>query len=155
MSDIKLVYDAYGRPKPVKTEELFEYGLGEDAQPLGADIKYISFTLTDEMLHTDDVFEIIPAPAENQFIDVHKITLVYPGDSLSAGAVILRSNDLGNCWMDVDISGYVNPCIQLHYPMSYNDLFTTGTPLTAQVSTTVVGTTTGVKLYIMYSIVSI
>ena len=36
MSDVKLVYDAYGRPKPVKTEELFEYGLGEDAQPLAS-----------------------------------------------------------------------------------------------------------------------
>lgn len=35
MSNIKLVYDAFGRPHPVKEEEMFEYGLDIDGQPAG------------------------------------------------------------------------------------------------------------------------
>ena len=35
MSDIKLVQDAYGRYKPVKAEDLFEYGIKPDGSTLG------------------------------------------------------------------------------------------------------------------------
>lgn len=35
MSNIKIITDGFGRPKPVKEEELFEYGLAVDGQPIG------------------------------------------------------------------------------------------------------------------------
>lgn len=35
MSNIKIVTDGFGRPKPVKEENLYEYGLGVDGEPLG------------------------------------------------------------------------------------------------------------------------
>lgn len=35
MSNIKIVNDAYGRPHPVKEEELFEYGIKPDGSTLG------------------------------------------------------------------------------------------------------------------------
>lgn len=72
MSNIKIVNDAYGRPHPVKEEELFEYGIKPDGSTLGTvagvqsvfPVQVVSGTITSEQLLNigDTPVVLIPAP---------------------------------------------------------------------------------------------
>lgn len=69
MSNIKIVNDAYGRPHPVKEEQLFEYGIKPDGSTLGAaanifPVKVVSGTITSAQLLNigDTPVVLVPAP---------------------------------------------------------------------------------------------
>lgn len=72
MSNIKIVNDAYGRPHPVKEEQLFEYGIKPDGSTLGTvagggsifPVQVVSGTITSEQLLNigDTPVVLVPAP---------------------------------------------------------------------------------------------
>jgi hypothetical protein len=74
MSNIKIVNDAYGRPHPVKEEELFEYGIKPDGTTLGTSggassiLNVVSGHLTAaEILDANATpIVLIPAPGANK-----------------------------------------------------------------------------------------
>lgn len=72
MSNIKIITDGFGRPKPVKEEELFEYGLDINGQPTGGGGSSIIASdwveMTSQQLIDSVRVEIVPAAGAGKII---------------------------------------------------------------------------------------
>lgn len=163
MSNIKIVTDGFGRPKPVKEENLYEYGLGVDGQvpekpKASGDIQFIQFSMTPDMLGTNMVYDVIPAPPGNAYIDVYKISVFYPNyaSSITSGTIRITSNTFGNQLIDLDISGHQNFALQTYYPNNYDSSCSVNTRLTMQTIGTFSGSIYAPIIFnIWYSVVDI
>jgi len=76
MSDVRLVQDAYGRYKPVKAENMNEYGLGADGTSIAkfANKTTGKITITSaqimDIFDNDSFIQLIPAPGPGKIIAV-------------------------------------------------------------------------------------
>lgn len=92
MSNIKIITDGFGRPKPVKEEELFEYGLDVTGQPIGPEpLPQEIFSTTVDIpwetyknMKTSPV-TIVDAPGEGKYVDIISIfalqDIITPADT--------------------------------------------------------------------------
>lgn len=105
MSNIKIVNDAYGRPHPVKEEQLFEYGIKPDGSTLGTVagvgsqiLQVISGSISSAEIMTayDSPVVLIPAPGANKvnLVVSYLARFNYETEAYDAATYLRYSSDL-------------------------------------------------------------